>query len=400
MRRYYKGLLIAAALMLTGCNSSENDMLANTSTINPSGGVVIIPPESSEMVYSSEYQGDVTVPSDTSADVSQSETSSEIVISSEQIEQAVPVSMSASVIKNKYVGEQLTGADFYIEITYSDGSVVANPEGWYAMPLLLENEENTITVGYQDLAVQINVPATVKQTLPPADPNIAAQVNAAAAVDKDYWGPRIKEKTVYITIDDGPSSNTPKLLDICDQYGIKATWFVCYHPEYEEYYREILRRGHSIAVHSYTHDYDYVYASYENWLNDFDTMYNYIVQVTGVAPVAYRFPGGSLNVLKGHDPSQNLMILNHLNNIGMKYYDWNVSNYDADYVNYDQALDYSFKSFLGLHHPVFLCHDSEAMQVTVDTLPAIIAQYQAWGYSFDKITSDTAPVHQGTAWDY
>ena len=36
----------------------------------------------------------------------------------------------------------------------------------------------------------------------------------------------IKEKKIAITFDDGPNSNTIKILEILDTYNVKATFFV------------------------------------------------------------------------------------------------------------------------------------------------------------------------------
>ncbi|MBR4956072.1 MAG: polysaccharide deacetylase family protein, partial [Clostridia bacterium] len=64
-------------------------------------------------------------------------------------------------------------------------------------------------------------------------------------------------KTVYLTFDDGPSDRTDEILEILDRYNIKATFFVmprktdaCY-----KRLRAIVEAGHTIGVHTYSHDY-------------------------------------------------------------------------------------------------------------------------------------------------
>ncbi len=64
-----------------------------------------------------------------------------------------------------------------------------------------------------------------------------------------------REKQVWLTIDDGPSAETPALLDLLDRHEAKATFFLVAdravaHPELA---REILRRGHGIGNHSRSH---------------------------------------------------------------------------------------------------------------------------------------------------
>lgn len=70
------------------------------------------------------------------------------------------------------------------------------------------------------------------------------------------WRFTHKEKTIYLTFDDGPIPEvTPWVLDLLDKYRIKATFFcvgenVYKHPDI---YQELLRRGHKTGNHSYNH---------------------------------------------------------------------------------------------------------------------------------------------------
>jgi len=61
---------------------------------------------------------------------------------------------------------------------------------------------------------------------------------------------------VALTFDDGPHPQiTPWLLDQLDRFGVKATFFLVGKQVdlYPQLTREILRRGHQLASHSYTH---------------------------------------------------------------------------------------------------------------------------------------------------
>lgn len=70
------------------------------------------------------------------------------------------------------------------------------------------------------------------------------------------WRIHKKERTVYLTFDDGPIPEvTPWVLDVLDRYGIKATFFLVgqnveRHPELLD---ELLRRGHSVGNHTMSH---------------------------------------------------------------------------------------------------------------------------------------------------
>ncbi len=61
---------------------------------------------------------------------------------------------------------------------------------------------------------------------------------------------------IALTFDDGPHPRyTPEILDILEEYGVHATFFVVgenvHH--YPDVAREVARRGHEIGNHTYTH---------------------------------------------------------------------------------------------------------------------------------------------------
>ena len=66
---------------------------------------------------------------------------------------------------------------------------------------------------------------------------------------------RVPGAAVWLTIDDGPSEETPAVLDLLDRYGAKATFFMVGEraAARPELVREVLRRGHGVANHSQSH---------------------------------------------------------------------------------------------------------------------------------------------------
>ena len=62
-------------------------------------------------------------------------------------------------------------------------------------------------------------------------------------------------RQLWLTIDDGPTDDTPALLDLLDRLDAKATFFVkgTLAERHPEWIREIVGRGHSVANHSHTH---------------------------------------------------------------------------------------------------------------------------------------------------
>ena len=229
-------------------------------------------------------------------------------------------------------------------------------------------------------------------------PVIPAEVPSWQALYPDLYaqpaerGSQCPEKVVYLTFDDGPSARTPEVLDILAAYGIKATFFVTGREseQGQQWMRDIVSAGHTLGVHSYTHDYQKIYASVEAFLEDFNRMYQQILEVTGTAPQIFRFPGGSINSYNGHIY---LDIVAEMVRRGFVYFDWNAMTGDAvkkppaPAVQVNNAL-----SKAGAERVILLSHDSSKMVNTVAALPGIIEGYQTAGYTFAPLTPEVLPI--------
>lgn len=136
------------------------------------------------------------------------------------------------------------------------------------------------------------------------------------------------EKTVYLTFDDGPSGYTDDLLDTLKKYNAKATFFIVGERGREELIARAYREGHSIGVHTYSHEYLEIYASEQAFFDDFLKTQEIIKRATGSYTQIFRFPGGS-----GNRASGNKGIMTRLTKImedlGYRYFDWTVSSGDA-----------------------------------------------------------------------
>lgn len=207
--------------------------------------------------------------------------------------------------------------------------------------------------------------------------------------------PAVDEKVVYLTFDDGPSANTDTILQILDQYGIKATFFVVGRTSEQDQQRmrDIVNAGHTLAMHSWSHDYRTIYASVDAFLEDFDRLFQWIEEVTGVQPQIFRFPGGSIN---GYDRGTYQEIVAEMSRRGFVYFDWNASAQDATVkpLPADTIAANCLKG-IGKNRVVVLCHDSSARVTTTEALPAVIEGYQAAGYTFAALTPDVMPVTFG-----
>ena len=198
---------------------------------------------------------------------------------------------------------------------------------------------------------------------------------------------------VYLTFDDGPSENTNAILDILDDYGIKATFFVTGKEDEasKAAYQRIVAEGHTIAMHSYSHKYSELYASKEAFQEDFERIQNLIYDTTGVECHYYRFPGGSSNKVSNTDMSE---FISYLNEQGITYYDWNVSSGDATSRAFtaDELVENVMSDVVKYKTSVVLLHDATVKTTTVQALPAMIEALQQAGAMILPIDEDTTVI--------
>lgn len=199
---------------------------------------------------------------------------------------------------------------------------------------------------------------------------------------------------VYLTFDDGPSTNTQQILDILKQYNVKATFFVIGKTDdlSKEMYKKIVEEGHTLGMHSYSHKYSVIYDSMSAFEQDFNQIYDYLKEVTGVDCKYYRFPGGSSNQVSNSDMRE---FIRYLNDRGITYYDWNVSSGDATSQAYtaDELIQNVMGDVTKYKTSVVLMHDSAVKPATVEALPALIEQLQGIGAEILPIDENTATVH-------
>ena len=200
---------------------------------------------------------------------------------------------------------------------------------------------------------------------------------------------------VCLTFDDGPSIYTDDILDILDKYDVKATFFVNGKEGYDEQYRRIVAEGHTLGMHSYSHDYSKVYADLDSFADDLYQLKTYLYELTGVDCELYRFPGGSSNNASRVDMSR---CIQYLNAKGIRYFDWNVSSGDAGggYRSADTIVLNVMSQIKSLDADtiVVLFHDASGKSTTVEALPMIIEKIQAMDNTvIMPITDETDAIH-------
>lgn len=192
------------------------------------------------------------------------------------------------------------------------------------------------------------------------------------------------KKVVYLTFDDGPSTNnTPKILDTLKKYDIKATFFVI--GQSAEQNKDLVKReiseGHVVANHTYSHDMNYIYSNPKFLINDLDKGNSVLKGIIGEKYnlKLIRFPGGSFG--KKLEPFRE-----GVKKAGYHYVDWNDLTGDAEHNNVPVInLVSEVKKYADQEHLVVLMHDAPAKTTTVQALPEVIEYFKSKGYTFQTL---------------
>ena len=228
-------------------------------------------------------------------------------------------------------------------------------------------EEPARVLAADDLSnLQLAVP-----DVPVYDTHTLAERQAQGlAVTLPELAPYREGKVAYLTFDDGPDDkNTPAVLDVLKEAGVKATFYVTgaqvkAHPEV---LRRIYDEGHAIGNHSYDHRYEKLYPSVDGFI--------------------LRAPGGRI----GHFTAAYAPALKAH---GYVEHDWNVSSADAA-PGHPVAQDFidniagETEGEATAHTAIILMHSSEGHEETVKALPEIIRLLREKGYVFGVVTPMT-----------
>ena len=178
---------------------------------------------------------------------------------------------------------------------------------------------------------------------------------------------------VYLTFDDGPSKHTEEILEILDRYDVKATFFVVGKEgdASEEILQKIVEEGHTLGMHSYSHEYSEIYRSKEDFAKDFQKIREYVYEAAGIESTVYRFPGGSSNKVSDVPMEE---LADYLESQGVRFFDWNVSAGDGGSreLTVDMVVENCTKEIDQRKTSVILMHDSVNKSTTLEALPVII----------------------------
>lgn len=194
------------------------------------------------------------------------------------------------------------------------------------------------------------------------------------------------DKVVYLTFDDGPTIITNKLLDVLKENNVKATFFVVGKEieGREEILKRIYNEGHSIGLHTYSHNFRKIYRSNSSFIDEMDCVAEKVKEVTGYSAHAIRYPGGSCKHL-------NEEMLNELHDCGYRVFDWNVNLCDGidSKLSPKELIENSKKCKGSCYRRIILMHCNSNNRNTIKALPELIQYYKKNGYIFLPITDKT-----------
>lgn len=198
----------------------------------------------------------------------------------------------------------------------------------------------------------------------------------------------LQKNAIYLTFDDGPRlETTSTILDILKEEQVKATFFVTnkgpdslIQREYEE--------GHTVALHTASHDYSYLYSSIDNYFRDLESVGERVKRLTGVDAKIIRFPGGSSNTIsRKYQEGIMSYLTKEVLKRGYKYFDWNINSGDAGVTTDSEEEVRMVTSKLSKEKEnIVLMHDIKTH--TKDALRDIIHYGKENGYSFLPLTME------------
>lgn len=220
-----------------------------------------------------------------------------------------------------------------------------------------------------------------------------AKKKAEEEKKKAQYVPPVGPKTVYLTFDDGPGPDTGRLLDVLKKYNVKATFFVtCNRAANRQFIKRAHEEGHSIGLHTCSHDYAKVYASEEAYFKDLESISNLVKELTGTETKLIRFPGGSSNtVSKTYSKGLMSKLTKAVQEKGYVYFDWNVSSGDAGGANTSGMVYNNITKSLRGDYSIVLQHDIKGF--SVDAVEGVIKFGKQYGFEFKALDMNSPTAH-------
>ncbi len=176
---------------------------------------------------------------------------------------------------------------------------------------------------------------------------------------------------VWLTIDDGPTADTPAVLDLFDRLGVKVTFFVkgMLADAHRDLAADMLGRGHTLANHTQTHPSGSFWCLSSRRIGaEIDACSRVLTDLTGNAPRWFRAPVGM----------KNPAVHPALRRRGMQLVGWTARGFDAVVSDPEQILARILPQLAP--GAIIVLHQGREHSLAV--LERVIAGLQERGYSF------------------
>jgi peptidoglycan/xylan/chitin deacetylase (PgdA/CDA1 family) len=289
-------------------------------------------------------------------------------------------------------------------LTFSDGDDVTED---YTATQTTEQPELT-TTGTQGIVFYVSqwgYPGITEQrtgSVSGKTVEVQVQERQDAVVVRATPTPANGEKLVALTFDDGPSSYTDSYLDILDQYGAKATFFLIGEQvsQYPDSVRRAVSEGNQVATHTWDHKQLTTLTQPEVQQELSDSL-SAITDATGLAVSTLRPPYGSIDPTVWLYSGGRITIATYWSHDTRDWAQPGVSQIVANATTY-----YAPGS-------IILMHDGGgAREQDLEALPQVIKAWQDQGYRFvtlsellasdpdvpQDIATGTAQMPEGAVW--
>ena len=224
---------------------------------------------------------------------------------------------------------------------------------------------------YGEMTIKVPIDAVAKYLQNPTARKLAniPKPPEPKPTPKPAPAPTTGNKVIALTFDDGPGPYTAHLLDVLDQYGAKATFFLIGSKVSSQanVVRSIHARGHQLGNHSWSHP-ELPKLPVDQIAGEIDRTNDAIKQATGVTPSILRPPYGAVNGV----------VLEQLRLRGMSSILWSVDT--RDWADRNSEIVCS-RAVAGAHPgAIILMHDIH--QTSVGAVPCILNALKQQGYSF------------------
>ena len=297
----------------------------------------------------------------------QSDEATEAIISAakDNISQTIKQRQQPEIDLNEIINKEAL-SNFIIT---NNGNALAWPLGQTSL-LPSSYGELTITVPISSVSKYLQNPTARKLVNIPKPPEPKPEPAPAPAAPTP--APTTGNKVIALTFDDGPGPYTAHLLDILDQYGAKATFFLIGSKVSGQasVVRSIQARGHQLGNHSWSHP-ELPKLSVDQIAGEIDRTNEAIRQATGVKPSILRPPYGAVNGV----------VLEQLRLRNMSSILWSVDT--RDWADRNSQIVCSRAVAGARPGAVILMHDIH--QTSVNAVPCILSSLKQQGYSFVTI---------------